>query len=236
MKYTLYNRLGSGGFVVEAMFALADIGFDYEPIQSKPSRPLGASIDHLNAWGQLPVLVLPDGRKMTEVAAIIAYLAQVEERCRMGPHLWVDDLAAFLRWSVFLSVNVYEAVLRRIYSDRYFVGLGEVVAEGVDMPGIDFGATMTASIRKSGRNHAHKALRHIESEIAAERFLLGSRLSPCDLYLAMLYAWHNRQPDLPKCAEITARVATHAIVNPIWQRNFGDRLDEKWHEGGPLWQ
>ena len=60
-------------------------------------------------------------------------------------------------------------------------------------------------------------------------FLLGERMSPVDVYLAFLYAWHNKQADLPGCTEITRRVATHEVIGPVWERNFRDRLDEKWH-------
>ena len=59
--------------------------------------------------------------------------------------------------------------------------------------------------------------------------MLGKQLSPVDIYLAFLYAWHNKQPDLPKITSITKRVATHKVIQPIWERNFHDRLDEKWH-------
>lgn len=35
MSYILHNRLGSGGFVVEATLALAGLEYVYEPIESK---------------------------------------------------------------------------------------------------------------------------------------------------------------------------------------------------------
>ena len=40
MGYTLYNRRGSGGFVVEAALALAEAPFELVELESKPGTPL----------------------------------------------------------------------------------------------------------------------------------------------------------------------------------------------------
>lgn len=220
MKYRLHNRLGSGGFVIQAALAAAKIDFDYEPIVSVPNAPLGAKVEGLNPWGQVPILELEDGTRLTEVAAILAHLSFVEPSLRQGPELWIDNHPMFLRWSVFLSVNVYEGILRRSYTDRYF----SEVSDESDRVSIE------ASIRKAARERTHAAFQCIETETSEHKFLLSDRLSPCDIYLAMLYAWFNQRPDLPKCTWITTQVATHPEIGPIWEQNFHDRLDFKWHE------
>ena len=63
MGHILYNRLGSGGSVVEAAMALAD-------------------------------------------------------RTHTGPNLWIDNRPAFLRWTVFMSVNIDKHILRQSYHER----------------------------------------------------------------------------------------------------------------------
>lgn len=50
MRYRLHNRLGSGGFVIEAALTIADIPFDYEPLASDPSTSLGDLIQKQNKW------------------------------------------------------------------------------------------------------------------------------------------------------------------------------------------
>ena len=102
--------------MVQATLAAAGIAFDYDPLDSIPNQPLGSKVKHLNAWGQLPVLELPDGTRLSEVAAILAYLSWSEKTIKNGPNLWVDDHPAFLKWSVFLAVNVYEGILRQSYT------------------------------------------------------------------------------------------------------------------------
>ncbi|MEM9899872.1 MAG: glutathione S-transferase family protein [Pseudomonadota bacterium] len=228
MTYRLHNRLGSGGFVIEACLAACDIEFAYEPIRSVPDQPLGSQVHDLNLWGQVPVLELHDGAKITEVAAILAHLSYAEPTLKHGPDLWIDDHPQFLRWSVFLSVNVYEGILRRSYTSRYYSKSADT---GAGASPEDSDAFIASSIRHAARKRVHDALLCIERETAHHKFLLSDRLSPCDVYLAMLYAWHNKQPDLPKCTWITSQVATHARIRAIWKRNFEDRLDFRWHVG-----
>lgn len=227
MSYTLYDRLGSGGFVVEAMLALAGVEYKYEPLQSKPNEPIKQLVEHLNPWGQVPMLETADGSLVTEVGAIISYLAYQELTCHDGPHLWVEpkDRALYLRWNVFLSVNVYEGILRQCYPQRYFDPLEDE----------EMNAKLSVSVKTSAKKRVHEAFLFLENHVIKEKgdFLLSSKLSGCDIYMAMLYAWHNKKADLPKCTEITRRVATHELIQSIWKRNFHDRLDYKWHELSP---
>lgn len=234
MKYRLHNRLGSGGFPVQATLAAAGVDFEYVPLDSKPNQPLGQRVGHLNKWGQVPVLELGDGAMITELAAILIYLADTEPSVRNGPTVGIDDHAQFLRWSVFLSVNVYEGILRQSYAQRFYTGPDALDPNASDGTwGEDHGTLddwMARSVRHAAKGRIHDAFLCIEDETRGKRFLLGDRLSPCDIFLAMLYAWHNQKPDLPKCTQITAHVATHAVIRPIWAQNFHDRLDFKWHE------
>lgn len=226
MPYVLHNRLGSGGFPVEAMLSLAGLDFRYDPIDSVPGAPLGARVHHVNKWGQVPALETPDGQVITETAAILAYLDQTEAVCRAGPHLWNDNPGQFLRWSVFLSVNVYESILRRIYMDRY-----------IDIADCDEAQARDGSDRvaRAGIARAHQALCVIEEVLSGQAFLLGDRMSAVDIYLAMVSAWHRRQPDLPNCARLTEKVASHVGIAPIWHKNFGTRLGENWDQSQPPW-
>lgn len=229
-KYRLHNRMGSGGFVVQATLAAANIGFDYAPLESLPNEPLGPKIQSLNAWGQVPVLELQGGTRMSEVAAILAHLSYAEPAVRNGPNLWIDDHPMFLRWSVFLAVNAYEAILRQSYTSRYFCSLQDSRCEtGLGVPA-DIDERVAVSVRQAAKQRIHEAFQCIEQETSQHEFLLGDRLSPCDIFLAMLYAWHNQKPDLPKCTHVTTRVATHPEIRAIWEQNFHDRLDFKWHE------
>jgi glutathione S-transferase len=226
MPYVLHNRLGSSGFVVEAGLKLAGLDFRYDPIDSIPSSALTGQVDHVNPWSQVPVLETPEGEILTESSAICIYLVETEEGCREGPHLWCDSRAGLMRWSVFLAVNVYESLLRCIYPDRY-------ATAPADDP--DAMAQMRKSLKTAGFARMHQALDVVENAIGEGGFLLGSRLSLVDVYLAMLYAWSQKDPEAPKLVALTRRVATNRALTPIWKRNFGHRLSRDWTSEGAPW-
>ncbi|MEM7172340.1 MAG: glutathione S-transferase N-terminal domain-containing protein [Pseudomonadota bacterium] len=214
--YILYNRLGSGGFVAEAVLELAELPYKLNLLESTPSTPLPSSFHAINPWGQVPVLETPERDVITELAAMLLYLAATHSSVTNGPNLRVMDRAAFYRWTVFLSVNIYEGTLRRSYPERYLAQPHKS----------DAGAIQSVKAAAFARNH--QAFQLIEEQLCQPRGLCGEGLSPADIFLAMLYAWHNERPDLPNCTAMTETVANHPIVRPIWFRNFDHRLDKKW--------
>ena len=109
MSYTLYNRPGSGGFVVEAALTLAETPFQLIELDSKAGTTLPDSFRETNPWGQLPTLILPDGSTMTETAAMLIHIAAAFPEKNLAPPPGTPAHAAFLRWTVFAGINVYEA-------------------------------------------------------------------------------------------------------------------------------
>lgn len=205
MGYTLYNRPGSGGFIVEAALALAEAPFELVELDSKAGTPLPESFRATNPWGQLPTLILPDGSVMTETSAILIHLALAFPEKGLAPAPGTPAHAAFLRWTVFANINLYEAVLRRGYPFRFTD----------DPKGQD--AVRTAAIRRMG-----EALALVDAH-AAGPFLLGGEMTVADVYLAMFLVWYRGDAELPRLARIREAVRRHPVVGPIWRRHYGDR-------------
>jgi glutathione S-transferase len=204
MNYQLYNRRGSGGFVVEAALTLADATFTLHLLDTSPGLPLPESFRETNPWRQVPTLVLGDGSVMTETAAILIYLNSVHKDKALGPALGSKTYSQFLRWCVFASVNVYEAVLRVTYPERYTTDLASVM-----------------HVRESALQRAAEGLGVIEAAIGTQPFLLGQNMGILDVYLAMLYLWFRGELEAPRLESITEHVRTHPIVSPLWRRDFG---------------
>ena len=211
MAYKLYNRLGSGGFVVEAALNLVDAPFEFIEIDSIPNTPLPDSFREINPWGQVPVLITPEGMMMSESAAMLIEIAARYPGTDAGPHPATADHAAFLRWLVFMSVNVYENVLREGYPSRYTS----------DLAGID-------GVVEAGRRRQSEALNLLDEQVGRHGQVLPGGFSSADIYLAMLNAWHGEGRGLPACDALTHKVAAHPIIAPIWQQNFDHRLSTKW--------
>lgn len=208
VTYTLYNRLGSGGFAVEAALVMAGVDHKLELIDSLPSTSLPDSFRAINPWNQVPALVTEDGTLITETGAILIWLAG--RHPAMGPEPWSNDHGVFVRWIVFLSVNIYEGVLRQTYPER-------------------FGSeNALRSVIAAAQARNQKAYEMIEAHLEGRETLVGGPISAADIYLAMLTAWHRDLSVLPRVEALAEKVAGHPSIAPIWQRNFDARLDRKW--------
>jgi glutathione S-transferase len=205
MRYHLYNRPGSGGFVVEAALILVGAQFELTEGDSKPGTPLPESFRDINPWGQMPALVLPDGTTITETAAILLHLTGCFPEAKLAPTPGTAAHGKFLRWMVFANVNLYEAVARRGYPFRY--------TDDED----GFEALRSAAIRRM-----REALEVLETNISGP-FLLGDDMTIADVYVAMFCIWYRGDVDAPHLKVLTDKVRNHPIISPIWQRHFGNR-------------
>jgi glutathione S-transferase len=104
---TLYFAPGSSSMAVH--IALHEIGIPFE------SRPLSFKRDMrtpellaLNPEGKVPVLLV-DGRALTEVAAILYYLAKSFPEAELLPHDNLEADAQALSWMSFIASTLHPA-------------------------------------------------------------------------------------------------------------------------------
>ncbi|TGQ81039.1 glutathione S-transferase family protein [Mesorhizobium sp. M8A.F.Ca.ET.207.01.1.1] len=198
--YKLYTRPGSGGFVVEAALALIDAPFEHVDV-AKTDRPDPAFLA-ISPLNQVPVLTLPDGRSVTESAAICILLAERHPRAGLAPAADEPARADFLRWMAFMSSMLYPAVLRLYYAHRYTAD-----AEGTK-------AVKTAAVAEMDRGFAI-----VDAALRGRDWLVGDRMSLADIYLVMLVAWH---PDIdkaraawPDIERLWARLREHPLMRTL---------------------
>lgn len=211
MTYKLYNRRGSGGFVVEVALALAGQPYELVEIDTQPGTPLPEEFREINPWRQVPALILPDGTLMTETAAMLVHIAASHPEANIAPPPGTSEHARMLRWLMFLATNAYENVLRIVYPERYTSDSN--TAEAVRQGAID-------------RNSA--VYRMLEQQVGNGPFLLGDDMCVADVYLAMLFSWHKAETELDRLTALTHRVAAHPTIAPLWQHNFDHRRTIKW--------
>jgi len=178
--FTLYGRSGSGSLAVQV--ALEEIGVPFECVWGGREPPDSARYKEVNPTGRVPALVLPDGTVMFESAAILIHLALLNPDAKLAPQPGTTRHAKFLQWMIFLSANVYEAVLRIYYSERYS----------------SRGEADSAVIREQGKadflTHVSLIARSVNP------YVLGAEYSIADVYLYMLSSW------FPDKAELAARL------------------------------
>jgi glutathione S-transferase len=151
-------------------FVLETLGIPYEIVWVTTADAALPEYLAVNPTGKIPTLVLPDGTPIFESAAICLYLTGIHSG--LSPAAGGStEYAKYLQWMVFLSANLYEAILRIYYANRYSAA-GDAHAEDVK-------ARALVQITQ------HLAL----LETALSPYLVGETLSAADMYLFMLIGW-----------------------------------------------
>lgn len=198
--YKLYTRPGSGGFVAEAAFALANV--PYERINVAKSEAADPQFLKLSPLGQVPALALPEGGTMTESAAICILLGERHPEAGLAPGLGEEARADFLRWMAFLSSTLYPAVLRRYYAPRYTA----------DPDGKE-------AVEDAAVSEMDRGLGIVDGELEGRDWLAGDRLSLADVYLLMLYSWHpepqKARAALPNIERVCAELRKHPVIEEL---------------------
>ena len=186
--YRLYGRRGAGSLAPQIL--LEEIGAPYELIWfSKTPTDLEA-LRRINPAGKIPILTLPDGTAVTESAAILIHLTNAHPEVGLAPPAGSSAHARFLQWMVYLSANLYEAVLRYYYSDRYATT----------------GAAGAPAIKAQALKDYAAHLERVHGELTP--YVLGDKLSAADPYLHMLAGWYPE--DAPPLASRLPKLAQHA--------------------------
>ncbi len=206
--FVLYGNPGWGSAIVEAQLAVYGLPFRVENagdlFESEAAR---AKLRPLNPLAQVPVLVLPDGRALTESAAITLHLADLTGRDDLVPGPQAAERAEFLRWLVFLVANIYPTFT---YADdpARFVKAEEPVQK---------------AFRTEVDAYAQRLWGIVEAAGGTPWFL-GSRMSALDIYLAVMTKWRPRRAwfaeHAPKLLAAGDAAAALPAVAPVMAAHF----------------
>jgi glutathione S-transferase len=195
--YKLYNvkRWGS----ISAHLVLEELGVPYQNIWLTPEQVRAPEFRDISPLGLIPALGLPDGRAITESAAIVAFLTDAHPDTGLAPPIGSDDHAVYLSHLVFMAVNLYT------YIDFAF-----------DCRRLVDGDEQNAVGRRKAEHYSLELFDIMEHRLAADGpFLLGDNFSAADIYLFMLTLWAypSEQAVLERCPHI-AQVAAHVRSRP----------------------
>jgi glutathione S-transferase len=202
--FTLYKRSGSGSAAVEAVLAEGGIAVQMVDV---PRDGQGFQ-DYLtiNPRGEVPSLRLPDDSLMTESAAMVIYLADLDPSANLAPALSSPLRASYLRWMLYFASAVYMADLRFFYPARHSI---DPAAE--------------AGIKAKAEIDLNRDFDIFANALGQGPYVLGEVFSAVDLYAAMLVSWapdvkalFARHPNLDRHYNL---VAARPKTNPIWHSN-----------------
>ena len=205
-KPLLLGCKGCGNAVVEAAFAVAGIPVAIEEVDYAVDSPTRARLLEANPLGQVPALILPDGRLLTESLAIVHYVNDLEPGADLVPPPGDAARTTFYRWAVFIVAALYPTFT---YGDEPGKWVG--------------GEACARQLRESTDRHRETLWLQLEQAAGAPWFL-GARSSALDLYLAVMTRWRPGAAwfaqRTPRIALIAHRAAALDAVAPVIARNF----------------
>ena len=206
-KLKLFGEPGWGSVLTEAQLVWYDIPFEFHGVGDLFSDESGRrELEKINPLGQIPTLVLSDGRVMTESAAITLWLADQCGSADLVPEPDAPERAQFLRWLIFITSNIYPTYT---YAD--------------DPARFVSSKTARNGFADAVGQYAKKLYLILNAE-ASSPWFLGSKFSALDIYVCTMTHWTPRRPWFDAKASNLAAIAdaTKAVprLSQVWARNF----------------
>jgi GST-like protein len=209
--FTLYGIKGSGSAAIEIALAIA--GVESQFIEAASWKP-GAGLDELksvNPLAQIPTLLLPDGRILTESAAILIDLGLKYPKSGLLPH---DEAqrAQVIRGLVYIAANCYAAVGVIDFPERFCDNPDDALRQ---------------RIISHTKHRLHGLWDTFADTFPASPWLNGDKLGALDLLTAVVSKWDGTRPHLaqsrPDFYALLGRIEADPRVAPVFANHWPPR-------------
>ena len=205
--FTVYGARGSGSVAVEA--ALTLMGLAYQVVDADPWGDAAAldALEKVSPLRQVPVLELPNGRTMTESAAILLWFGDSREGRPFAPALVDPNRPAYLRWMVYIPAAIYP-----MYAIKDNVA--SWVSDG------DCQVELTANTI----DRITACWKVMEAEVDPSPYIFGERPTFLDLYVSVVSRWTPGRDafveNCPKLGAMVKRVDEDPRLETLWRERF----------------
>jgi glutathione S-transferase len=186
----LYYSPGACSLAVH--IALREAGIPFELVNvDLASHKLDDGTDYyaINPRGYVPLLELPDGTRITEVAAILQYVADLAPAAQLLPQAGTVARVHALSWLTFVSSELHKGFSPWLWHKE--------TAE---------------STKRAARERLARHFGELDRLLSGQPYLLGERFSVADAYAYTIVSWsHVLLVDLkpyPALSAFLARVAS----------------------------
>jgi glutathione S-transferase len=174
---------------------LREVGLPYklERVDLK-THTIAAGTDFytINPKGYVPALQLDDGHILTEVPAIVQYLADRKPDAKVAPALGTFERSQLQEWLNYIGSEVHKTF------------------------GMLFNPKLPTEFKTVTLGNISKRLDYLSKQLADRKFLLGNAFSVADAYLYTILRWsHQFSIDLekwPVLKDYVARIAARPAV------------------------
>lgn len=204
---TVYGAAGSGSTAVEAALTLLRVPYTVVEATTWEGDAERDKVAQFNPMRQVPTLVLPDGRVMTESAAILIWLGDLHLAAGLAPAPDDPRRAEYLRWMVFIPAAIYAMFWVRDVPSR--------LAEG---------AAAEAVISARTVDRIAECWRAMDAQVRPAPFILGEQLSLLDLNVTVVSRWtpgrRRFYAEAPRLADVVRRVDADPRLTAFWAERF----------------
>lgn len=206
--YQLFAASSTGSAITEAVlkwkkapYKIISVDYVKDVLGEK------ARISKLNPLSEVPTLILPNGKPMTESAAMAFYLEETFKSRPLFPKPGSRDRAEVLKWLIFIVANIYPTFT---YGDD---------------PS-DWIKTKSAreELRESTKKRCQELWLLCEGAAKAKPYWMGKEISILDIYVFVMSHWRPGrkwfEDHCPKLIKISEKVGKHPDLISVWERNF----------------
>ena len=204
-SFRLIGQAGWGSAIAEAALAWAELPFTFEGVEVRGTEAEREKLTRHNPLGEVPTLILPDGKVITESAAIMLCLADVAPQAGLVPLEPGERRTAFLRWLAYIVAAVYPTFTFGDVPSRYVSG-----KEAQD--------ELVASTGAARQRYWSL----LEAALEPSPWMLG-KFSALDIYVTVMVHWRpGRDWFRVNCRKLDAvaeRGLALAKLRPVWEHN-----------------
>jgi glutathione S-transferase len=156
----------AGSCALAPHIALEFSGLTYEAIRVERGKQADPSYLAINPLGRVPALVTPHHGTITEVPAVLSFIADNAPDRGLLPTVGKRERYDVLRWMAYLSSTVHPA-FGRLWRAERFAGDADCIG----------------SVEQAAATQLASDFAHIDKEISNGRWVAGTDMSVADLYL-----------------------------------------------------
>lgn len=194
----LYYSPGACSLAPHIVAREAGLSIDLDKVDLRSRQTeSGQSFAALNPKGYVPALTLPSGEVMTEVSALVQYLADQAPQSGLVPAAGSPERYKLLEWLGFISTEIHK-------------GFGPL-----------WNPASPPEVKQAAKDKLAQRFAYLDKHLAGRSYLLGDTFSIADAYLFTTTNWTNFHAiglsEYPNLAAFMGRVAARPKVQEALQ-------------------
>jgi len=162
----LYTMPGACSLAANIVLREAGIPFDLVKISHHTHKTAdGVDLNEINSKGYVPALVLDNGELLTENAALLPYLADLEPSAQLAPPHGTLERYRLVEWLAFINSELHKS-----FSPLFVPDAPE-------------------DMKNYARGNLTKRLAWLSERLGSNSYLLGERFTVADSYLFVVLSW-----------------------------------------------